>query len=1649
MSRQQRGLRLLTLNVNGLGSPRRARALLHYLCTVCRSPDVVLLQELKVRDTPALTAALTAGRGQGIPYHAVCYDKCGTDHSCGVAILINLNGFVSHLPDSPSAVDADGRVVRVDASFCNQPLSILSVYAPNTSRVAFFNNLRNFLPSNRLCIVGGDFNCILDPQDQTNNGQARLAGGAALGALMQDYELHDVFRRLHPSGNEFTHVDTHRHSAARLDRFLASSACVSWVHAVRHEWGAPGDHAAVLMDMCIPGRPTMGPGLLSFPSFVLFHDEYRHALEAELTTKIANLASADASVPGSAWARWEHIKAHTLDVGQRLGAQHIRKQLADLQPALQSLTMASHRLAAEPQSTAARQGLLTASRNLRGAVYAQSNRLATASAAIWRDYGEKPTAWHFAQSGPPHKRGAITALRDGSGTVHDMTSVQSGVDLSDLVNEYFSSTSPTGLFRAGEVDLNAQQELLVGLDSLSAAQARVADGPNEDGSITAACVLSALKATSAGKAPGRDGLPYEVYKQLWGVLGAPLVAALDDIHCNGPQPGSSWAEGIIIPIYKGKQLPTDRLSSYRPITLLNTDNKLAQRVISDRLQQPLSFLVSPAQTAFISGRSIADNVLLTQCLAEYLEEEQQPGVMVVLDIKQAYDRVDRGWVHDVAAAMQLPAGLRTWIQRFMQSCSARVLINGHTTPAFPVDNGLPQGGPLAPPLWTLQLQPLTAALQRAQDVGQLHSPLLPDGTQVRPISHHADDSKLFLRSLHVDGPAAMHIIQKYCSASNALMHDDKAQGHCMGSHPSIAGQDPVTRAHFGLPGDPPMVSLGVPVTTNMELAHQHVYQSRVQAINGVAARWRDIPLSMVGRILNAKQQMANMLCYHVSFVPPDSVTVASLQRTITQYVARSQQPEDLTLSSRGSLQLLPKQAISCLPRHHGGLAFPDVPSQIVSLQAKITAAAFSPGAAQWKSLMLRALARAAPHPGWGPVWIFLPTLPMTGMAAVPPRVQCLLRAFRASLPAPVLGPSAACLPLRACLLQPMFHNPGLTDPVGAVFALPDQVPDGWPFLLGQLLACPPALRSDSRIQAVEACLPARWRQALQAQAAGESALEEHDYWWMDVVTSTVVQLSTRRQVQGVYRSLPSGVLLPVHPAPTVLPPLVPACVLSVPKPRRLWSPDELADYEAAPHAERHLRRPTEPRLLAPWSVVKVFPGAWVHCSVPLHQFSCAAVRMHLTASAAASAVLDRMPDYTVGSALRPRLWPSPQPTRRAAGLQGVEQEWLQAHNDHHRYSAPSASPARPHPSAAWLARRPLHLRAPAGPAAAATAGQPATTPRSPPSPSPPPAASAAGSAAVPSSPLGAGPSSSQAGAPPAPARAGQAAPSAHSEPNLPSGAAASGSGDDAQALASDSGQGPPVPTVGGPGPHTLGGGPHAPSAKYWSTLWSLPVCNHVKVFGLRLAHAALPCRAMVAGMRRQPSRSSVNCPSCMALTPRPSPVPAETYTHLFLLCPTYRPVVSWLLNVWERLTGVRPPMDPAVIVAAQPSSWPAGPGGNRLLAWHALRLTVLYSIWCARSSGVPTQCCPSAVARSVVASLREEIALQFRRRRQRQYNLQFLPPRLLGTHRLRPADEGFAVWLDLGLCTVLGASSSTSPGGAGHLVILLSDVYPVPLPADP
>jgi hypothetical protein len=455
----------------------------------------------------------------------------------------------------------------------------------------------------------------------------------------------------------------------------------------------------------------------------------------------------------------------------------------------------------------------------------------------------------------------------------------------------------------------------------------------------------------------------------------------------------------------------------------------------------------------------------------------------------------------------------------------------------------------------------------------------------------------------------------------------------------------------------------------MAVAQQMVYDRRVQGVHKRVNTWRPYHMSQKGRALVAHQSMANTLCYHVSFVPPRDEDLKTLQEALDQFCVSSQHPEDLTLPAGNRRHVLPARPIARLHRDLGGLSHPDLRAQAVSLQAKVLAMSFSPGAGIWKALTHHALASAAPHPGWGPLWLFAGVPLEDCKPGLSPRNVALINAFRGSglFPIPT-APDGSAHPARALLLAPLYHTSLLTDAAGIAFAPPAGVPPDWPFTLGQLATCPQEYLEHPLLVDVDRALPPSWRDALDKARAGPAALAADDRWQ---VAYTPDRRAIVRPIPAagdeadaveaegtIFEASPtSGLLRDLPAAPDGIGEWEPACVLSAPVRRQDWTQEERDAYEALDPADRPAFRPMRPHLLNAWSKVRAFPGMWGHNGMPLHQFACADVRPALVGQWASAAVSQFMPDFVPGKAVRPPLWEQPGAEPGTSGMVAIEREW--------------------------------------------------------------------------------------------------------------------------------------------------------------------------------------------------------------------------------------------------------------------------------------------------------------------------------------------------------------------------------------------------------
>ncbi|GKC35543.1 putative RNA-directed DNA polymerase, eukaryota, reverse transcriptase zinc-binding domain protein [Tanacetum coccineum] len=111
------------------------------------------------------------------------------------------------------------------------------------------------------------------------------------------------------------------------------------------------------------------------------------------------------------------------------------------------------------------------------------------------------------------------------------------------------------------------------------------------------------------KSPGLDGFTAAFFKEAWDIVASDVINAVKEFFVNGMLPKE--LNHTIIAVIPKVSSPT-RINDYRPISCCNVLFKCISKIILNRIKRSLKVLVSSNQSAFVPGRRISNNILLTQ-----------------------------------------------------------------------------------------------------------------------------------------------------------------------------------------------------------------------------------------------------------------------------------------------------------------------------------------------------------------------------------------------------------------------------------------------------------------------------------------------------------------------------------------------------------------------------------------------------------------------------------------------------------------------------------------------------------------------------------------------------------------------------------------------------------------------------------------------------------------------------------------------------------------------------------------------------------------------------------------------------------------------------------------------------------------------------
>lgn len=292
-----------------------------------------------------------------------------------------------------------------------------------------------------------------------------------------------------------------------------------------------------------------------------------------------------------------------------------------------------------------------------------------------------------------------------------------------------------------------------------------------------------------------------------------------------------------------KSLPA--VTDFRPITLLSTDYKILARILARRLEMALRGVVGEHQTCGFKGRSINTNLHRMRTACEAAEMGVMPIAILQLDLRKAFDQVDRTFLFTLLRHCGIGETMMEWLETCYADITTSVMLGGALGPSIEVSRSVRQGCPMSPVLFALYLEPLCRMIATSNSIRGLVL-----GNEELRVLAYADDIAVVCTSRTQVSEVA-ELARRFCRFSGAELNLSKSEGYWLGEWelkpPSFCGarwKDTIHRY------------LGV----NMALGEANAarWRPRLTAAEAKLQPWRTRHIALV-----ARAHICNVVVYPV------------------------------------------------------------------------------------------------------------------------------------------------------------------------------------------------------------------------------------------------------------------------------------------------------------------------------------------------------------------------------------------------------------------------------------------------------------------------------------------------------------------------------------------------------------------------------------------------------------------------------------------------------------------------------------------------------------------------------------------------------------------------------------------------------------------
>jgi hypothetical protein len=316
------------------------------------------------------------------------------------------------------------------------------------------------------------------------------------------------------------------------------------------------------------------------------------------------------------------------------------------------------------------------------------------------------------------------------------------------------------------------------------------------------------------------------------------------------------------------------LTSWRPLSLLNTDYKILAKALANRLQNVITCLVNNDQSGYVKGRYIGQNIRTIADIIEYTTRYEQTGMIVLLDFEKAFDTVRWAFLNKTLKIMNFGQNFIKWINILYSNIQSCCINDGHITQFFSLSRGIRQGCPISALLFILVAEMLSCKMRAEENIIGINV-----GHVQFKITQLADDTSLFLKN-DASLQYALNILDQFYTCSGLKLNKNKTEIFYLGN----TNHRPNKEVYGIKICEGKFKALGIYFCRHtIEMSTLNL-TDRLRKFKNTLNIWASRDLSLKGKIMIIKSLAMPQLLYTTSMLYVPDTFVEEVDKLIVKFI---------------------------------------------------------------------------------------------------------------------------------------------------------------------------------------------------------------------------------------------------------------------------------------------------------------------------------------------------------------------------------------------------------------------------------------------------------------------------------------------------------------------------------------------------------------------------------------------------------------------------------------------------------------------------------------------------------------------------------------------------------------------------------------------